>query len=219
MNTKFIFVRHGQAEGNLHDIALGTIESPLTALGRKQALGCAEKLASFSPEIIYSSPLNRAVETAEIMTYYLNLGLVIDARLRERFVGARLQGKSNSEVRTLLSTEYEQLKKMPLEGKLGFQYSLAPDAETLGDAANRLLDFMSEIGVKNSSKCVACVTHAAVLAALFALDEAFPFKGHFGTDTIGNAALLEVDYDNVKKKYNFRYERRARSISRRRQRE
>jgi broad specificity phosphatase PhoE len=62
---KIVLVRHGHVEGISPERFRGREDLPLTSLGRKQASATAERVASsFRPVAIYSSPLRRALETA-----------------------------------------------------------------------------------------------------------------------------------------------------------
>ena len=64
---KVILVRHGQTEWNKRDIFRGRKDIPLDESGKRQALLTAKSLAQMdlSVKAIYTSPLQRAVETAK----------------------------------------------------------------------------------------------------------------------------------------------------------
>ena len=90
MSTHLYFFRHGQVAANRLHRLCGRIDPPLTDKGRQQALACAS-IIDCLPQIdaIYSSPLRRALETAELATGYI-AGLpkiVCDNRLLERDFG------------------------------------------------------------------------------------------------------------------------------------
>ncbi len=92
---RLYFVRHGQSEANLLKVISnrGRVH-PLTALGRQQAAELAHSLASVPMVRIYSSPLLRAVQTAEIISATLNMPFdTIDA-LREPDCGI-MEGRSD----------------------------------------------------------------------------------------------------------------------------
>lgn len=92
MNKIFI-VRHGQDQDNANGILNGRRDTELTALGRKQAGIVAKKMKSHKIDIIYSSPLKRAYETARIIAQELGIDEIIaDAHLVERDFGI-LTGK------------------------------------------------------------------------------------------------------------------------------
>lgn len=85
-------VRHGQTEFNLAGRFQGALDSPLTALGRIQAQTIARRLADLVPATtpIVSSPLGRALSTAEIIreTAAPSRPVQFEARLREISIGA-----------------------------------------------------------------------------------------------------------------------------------
>ncbi len=64
---KLYFCRHGQTEMNTLGHFSGTTETPLTTEGRKQAKRAGKKAKDLNIDYIISSPLSRAVETAQII--------------------------------------------------------------------------------------------------------------------------------------------------------
>ncbi len=65
-NTTLYFVRHGETDYNRHRIMQGRrINSSLNALGRRQAEALAERFADVNLDVIYTSTLRRAIETAD----------------------------------------------------------------------------------------------------------------------------------------------------------
>jgi probable phosphoglycerate mutase len=87
-------IRHGQTEWNRLGILQGQTDSPLTALGERQAQAVGERLARLLPDPaeawIESSPLGRARATAEIVRRCLGLDkarLSVDALLAEIHLG------------------------------------------------------------------------------------------------------------------------------------
>lgn len=64
--TRIVLVRHGQTEWNREERFRGRIDVDLDETGRAQAEACARHIASrYQPSAVYSSPLSRAVRTAE----------------------------------------------------------------------------------------------------------------------------------------------------------
>jgi probable phosphoglycerate mutase len=85
-----LVLRHGQSEWNSQRRWQGTVDSPLTALGREQATTTARMLRGLerSFDVLWSSDLRRASETASIIGARLSLGSPrLDARLREAHAG------------------------------------------------------------------------------------------------------------------------------------
>ena len=83
-----IFLRHGQAENNTKKILAG--RSPgvdLTQVGIQQAKQSGKMLESLNISAIYSSPIDRALQTAEIAGNHCDLEPVTDDRLIELDMG------------------------------------------------------------------------------------------------------------------------------------
>lgn len=94
-----ILMRHGQSEGNLLRIFQGSLDYPLTELGREQAVTAGRWLAGRGMPLkaIYSSPLARASETAGIIAAETGVdNLLLRPELRE-IHGGELQGLTSDE--------------------------------------------------------------------------------------------------------------------------
>ena len=79
---KLILVRHGQTEMNAQSLYFGKLNPPLNDLGICQAYQVKEKLLNIDYDMIYSSPLERAKQTAEICNY-LDKEIIFDSNLEE----------------------------------------------------------------------------------------------------------------------------------------
>ncbi len=96
--TKYYFTRHGESQANVDRIFAGAAESPLTETGRLGAQAEGERLAREGQvfDLILSSPLSRAVDTAKLIAAALEYpteNIVIEPLLHERDFGS-LVGKS-----------------------------------------------------------------------------------------------------------------------------
>src|SRR5215210_2337484 len=65
---EMILLRHGQSTANATGVWQGQLEFPLSEEGRRQARLAGRALAGESLDGLYSSPLSRALETAEIIS-------------------------------------------------------------------------------------------------------------------------------------------------------
>ncbi len=87
---RFHFIRHGKRDHKIGDPSL-------TSKGREEAERLARKLASEGITRIFSSPLARTRQTAEIIATILNLEVTEDSRLRERMNWGDIEGQSFDE--------------------------------------------------------------------------------------------------------------------------
>jgi broad specificity phosphatase PhoE len=92
---KFYFVRHGESEANTRRV-ISNRESPfgLTDLGKKQANSLAGKLKDIPFSAIFSSPVRRARETADLLSQSLRQPYQVTEALREYDCGI-LEDKSD----------------------------------------------------------------------------------------------------------------------------
>ena len=83
----FYFLRHGVTDHNLRRLVMGQLDIPLNQLGRRQAATAAQQLIGLGIRRVISSPLCRAVETAEIVAAPLGLPVTVVDGLQERAWG------------------------------------------------------------------------------------------------------------------------------------
>jgi len=85
--TQFYLIRHGEADYPLADIyhLIGGAREwvPLTALGEAQVAQMAQQLRDAAPQLIVTSPITRALQTAAILSRALNLPLDVEFDLHE----------------------------------------------------------------------------------------------------------------------------------------
>lgn len=86
--TELILVRHGETDWNRDGRFQGHADPPLNRAGRRQALALAEELEGLELDVVYTSDLRRAAETAEIIASQRRIPLHRDPGLREVDVGS-----------------------------------------------------------------------------------------------------------------------------------
>jgi broad specificity phosphatase PhoE len=96
---RILLLRHGESTWNVEGRWQGWLDAPLTPTGEEQAAVRARTLAhdSFAPRVIYSSDLERAARTAEIIAAHVESPVITDAGFRERN-GGEWQGHTRSEI-------------------------------------------------------------------------------------------------------------------------
>ena len=87
-SNEVLLVRHGETDDNAADRFQGRIDTPLNDRGREQSRALAATLAGEGLRALYTSPLARARETAEIVGALLGLEPVLDERFMEADAGA-----------------------------------------------------------------------------------------------------------------------------------
>lgn len=87
MSRELILVRHGETLHNVAGIAQGWNDSALSDRGNEQVRRLAERLVRHKPDALFSSPLGRAMSTAEAIRKVLGLEITILEDLREMSYG------------------------------------------------------------------------------------------------------------------------------------
>ncbi|MEO6761410.1 MAG: histidine phosphatase family protein [Candidatus Saccharimonadales bacterium] len=90
------FVRHGESEANLQRVFAGQMDTPLTNKGRTEARTASESLKNQHFDLIVSSPLVRAHETAQIIAHKIGYSMgsiIVSDIFKEHYIGD-LAGKS-----------------------------------------------------------------------------------------------------------------------------
>jgi len=148
--------RHGETDWNIAGILQGWSDVPLNEEGRRQAREMAAEFADWGFSRIYSSPLSRALETAEIISAALRLGPpVCHEGLKERNFGV-VQGVPKSELAELNPVLLQQiLKRNPA---CSFE-----QGETMDECASRVLDAIMHIGGCHGGERVLVITHGWVM--------------------------------------------------------
>ena len=106
---KLILVRHGQTEMNAQGLYFGKLNPPLNDLGINQAYEAKNKLLNIDYDKIYSSPLERAKQTAEICNY-LDKEIIYDSRLEEINFGI-FEGLTFKEISKQYPNEVKEMEK------------------------------------------------------------------------------------------------------------
>jgi broad specificity phosphatase PhoE len=96
--TLLILIRHARSIWNAEGRWQGQADPPLDEQGRRQAKALAHHLRHERLDAVYSSPLERARETAEAIAHEHRLAVLLDDRLKERHVG-EWSGLTEGEVR------------------------------------------------------------------------------------------------------------------------
>ena len=97
--SRLLLIRHGETTWNVEQRWQGWLDAPLTPAGEAQAAARARVLAhdSFAPRALYTSDLQRAARTAEIIAAHVESPVIADAGFRERH-GGDWQGHTGTEI-------------------------------------------------------------------------------------------------------------------------
>lgn len=156
---KLYLIRHGETDWNADGRIQGHSDIELNARGQEQAQRLAERIATEGAfAAIYTSPLRRALRTAEQMGRALNLPVTPDARLLERSLG-QLEGLTMSEIRD----RFPQVHRAWSDG--GARPHI-PGEETREAFVARVQGFVRDVRAAHPEGRVVAVTHGGTINML-----------------------------------------------------
>lgn len=187
---KLILVRHGQSEWNEKNLFTGWVDVKLSAKGEQEAARAGELLKenNVNPEVLYTSKLTRAIQTANIALANADrswIPVTRSWRLNERHYGA-LQGKDKAETLAQYGEEkfntwrrsfdvppptIEADSKFSQKGEERYNNvdpSVLPETESLALVIDRLLPYWQDVIAKDllAGKTVMIAAHGNSLRAL-----------------------------------------------------
>lgn len=156
--TRIILVRHGETDWNATGRIQGHNDTPLNAVGRRQARQVAQRLACESVRGLYASDLVRAFETATIIGERLGLTVVTSPQLRERHYGA-WEGLTAAEIQERYLEQYAQWRTRSTD-------FAPPQGETISQLLTRALIELQIIARRHPREMVVVVTHGGLCYVL-----------------------------------------------------
>ena len=182
--TVTLLLRHGQTPLSVQKRYAGVSDVPLTEIGVDQAAAAAKRLASAGIGAIVSSPLQRAVRTAEEVAAVTGVPVVTDEGLRETDFGA-WEGLTFAEVRERWPAEMTSWLADPAVAP--------PGGESFVEVNTRVTEALHRVLTSQARQNVLIVSHVTpiktlVAAALLAPPAAL-YRMHLDV-----AALFEIDW-------------------------
>ena len=154
-----IFLRHGQAKNNTERVLAGrTPGVPLTEKGIDQAEKAAKFLEDMNISAIYSSPIERAKNTAEIVAEHTSVDVRIDDRLIELDMG-KFTGMPYDEIFSSHGNVFMKFYK----GELEIAHN---GVETFADVKKRVLGIVDHVIENHPDENVVLVTHMDPIKAM-----------------------------------------------------
>ena len=177
MIDELILVRHGETVHNVAGIAQGWNDSALSELGQRQVQQLALRIAAMRPDAIVSSPLQRALTTAQAVADATSLPIRTLADLREMSYGA-WEGQSFPDVRRNENETYQRWIADPEHP--------SPDGESHNDVRRRMENAFREITALPGRVVVVSHGTANRIAATVLLDAPIELSRQLSQD---NASL------------------------------
>ena len=181
-----LMIRHGEIPSNVNKVYAGRSPEPLTERGVRQAKEVSEELKRYEVNALYSSPIHRALQTAQILSEHIGVDLEVNDAFRELEMGP-WEGMSEADVGKRYPDEWKTWHTKPAELML-------PGRETLDDLLQRVLDGVRNISREMAGQNVIIVTHVAIIRVLM-LWCSRKSLNLYKTIHVPNAEIFEIDLD------------------------
>ncbi len=185
MKKDFYIFRHGQSSYNLAGRTQGrTNDSVLTQLGREQAREVGQKLKNCGIEVIVTSPLERARETAKLANETLNVPLLVDERFIEVDVG-EIEGMHYTEIQEKYGEKYQQWRSLDCK----YENMCFEGGETKKQVRQRVFGGLEDYAKNSAYDVIAVSSHGIMLTQVL-------IAMKVGVVDVKNGAILHICYDN-----------------------
>lgn len=189
MLTRLIFVRHGEAEGNLKRIFQGWTDADLTPRGYQQAERVAIRLKDDYIDVIYSSPLKRAYETAKVIALKKGIDNINIRDALKEIHGGEWENEEWGQLPVKWPKEYYTWEKEP-------HLHCMPMGESMKEAFDRVVSAIYNIIEEDFGKNICIVTHGTVLRSLICYFYGKPFEELVKISWHDNTSVTIVEFDS-----------------------
>jgi len=153
---KLYLIRHGETDYNRFRRYCGSSDVSLNKRGKLQAKSLSRLLKNEKFDVIFSSPLKRAIETSKIMAD--GRRVIVEPALREIDFGL-WEGFRFEQIRRRFDKEISLWLKRPITTRV-------PEGESYGELQKRVIGFFNKVISDMSGKTIAFVTHHGPIKAI-----------------------------------------------------
>lgn len=194
--VKFVIIRHGYSKNNKEKKFTGQCDVPLDVVGFEQANDtCKYVVENFDIDVIYSSDLIRAIDTATPIANALNLPITKVKELRELDVG-KWGDLTFEQVKERYPKEYEHyVSDVGNAGCVG--------GESYADLVERSDKIMRKLAKENGGKTVLISTHGGFIRCLRSAWLNIPLGEIKNIPHVPNASVTVVEFDGESAKFTL----------------
>jgi 2,3-bisphosphoglycerate-dependent phosphoglycerate mutase len=167
--TDFVFIRHGETDWNRQQRWQGHADIPLNETGLAQAARLGERLAGERADVLVSSDLSRARQTAQPLAEVWRIAPELDSGFREQSFGL-LEGLDAPTIKA----RHPELWLHWLEHRADFA---PPGGESLNQFHARVIAAVRATADRHAGRALVVVTHGGVLDMLWRTVHGLPLDG------------------------------------------
>lgn len=194
--TEIYLIRHGVTDNNINGVFQGLTDAELNEQGLKQAECLGERFRNIHVDKIYSSPLKRAVQTAQGANLYKQLPIIpCDGVIEVN--GGDMEGKSMEENMRLFADVIDNMRNAPAKFK-------APNGESMLEVYDRVSRAMTELARENDGKTIIVVSHGCAIRTFMHYVTGKP-ADQMGKGSVQNTSVSKFLYDSEKDSFSAVY--------------
>jgi probable phosphoglycerate mutase len=167
-DTHLLAIRHGETEWNSEGRFQGHLNSVLNREGLAQAEALGARLSAERFDLLLSSDLGRALQTASAIAMRTGHEILVEPRLRERHMGI-FQGLTPAEVEARYPEEYARFRSHDPD-------YIIPEGESTRQLLARSVACITDLAARHAGLTLAVVTHGGVLAMLYRHARSMPLE-------------------------------------------
>ena len=187
MKTTLYLIRHGEAAGNKNRTFQGRVDAPLTDHGRLQLKDLAERFRTVNFDEIYSSPLQRAYETAQAVNTYHHKTIHLEPGIIE-LDGGQWEGVHLSQ----LAQASPELMDAWINHLQDFQ---APGGESFRQVYDRVRETIQRLIRENPGKTLVLVGHGCSIKTALCYCKGLPLEQLQDMPWCDNTGVTKVEFD------------------------
>ena len=186
---KIYLVRHAESTGNISNSFNGRENVPLSEKGRQQAFLLGSFFKNIKLDKIYTSLLDRTIQTASLALPG-SVDVFINRESLNEIDGGEWEGRDYDEIYAKWGDEFKKWRETPHEAQ-------PPNGENLYDVQKRAISALKEIVAENSTKStVAVFSHGAVIKTLIAYVRNLSLEKTNEIAWYENSSVTEILYEN-----------------------
>jgi len=192
MSARIHVVRHAQSAGNLQGVFCGSTDSTLSGTGIRQLERLSARFLEIEISAVYSSPLRRAMQTAQAVRVVRDIPIHTEASLAE-INGGEWEGLRWEEIASRYPQQWLNWERAP--GAFA-----APGGETMARVRERTLGAIMRIARENEGKTVAAVAHGCAIRNIVcaAMGLAIERLNEVGWCDNTSVSLIEADASGIR---------------------
>lgn len=181
--------RHGETKWNIERRMQGHKDSPLTQKGIDNSKLLHEHLMDVRFDCVYSSPLGRAMHTAELIVGDRPLEIIPSPELKEMGFGI-WEGRCSEELSQLYPGQYSAFWSNPEA------YEPVEGGESFEQLKSRVSSWLNETIIDKSYENILVVTHTCVIKELYSIINRRPLKDFWSDPVIHDTCLTIIEIED-----------------------